>query len=151
MNKKLNKKLNNLLVSTFLFVLFLVFLVFDLELKIYYSIGTLILYVASLVKFRKNNYLFLLFFILLYFNYSIIFGEYLVGNLKLNFHNLREQEDLYIEGIKLLFIFVFMLYFFIEDNKNLELKVFKSNSIIFWLIYLLILYIGIFKINRSYS
>lgn len=146
---------NKILEITSLFIIFfcLFFLeAFEIKVEKIYAILTLFLSFILLYKNRKNDELKILFFILLYFTYSIIMGEYLLGNLKLNFHGLQKYREYYLIGIKLLYLFVVILYLGIDKNiKKYKLNVYKKNIILFNLIIAAILYIGTFKINRSNS
>ena len=113
--------------------------------------ATLILSGVLVYKSRNNVFVTLLAFFILYSNYSIIVGEYLIGG-RLGFpYNDLKTPEYYGITIKTLFVFMLIVSLFYRSNgklENLELEG-KKNPFIFGCLILLLIYILIFEVDRS--
>lgn len=135
----------------FLLTLSLNFTNIDQSTNKIFSVLVIISSIFLLVKSRNNLGLFIMAFFLLYSNYSIAVGEYLVGG-DIAAPMVQVKND-YTYGIliRMMLVFSVILCIFIKKQKgdsfkNLELK---DNILIFSLLTLINIYILIFGINRN--
>lgn len=108
--------------------------------------------ILLLLRNRDNPYLIIINFFLLYFNYSICFGVYILDLEIIDTHlKFYKQGELYNIGLILLFSFTLIrTYIFYPKIKTP--KYFKGNSIFLYTTTLLILtYIAVFEIDRTIS
>lgn len=116
----------------------------------------LILLADVLVLYRqRENHVFLIFNItILYFNYSILIGEYLSKSLEPLVSGLYSTSfgNIYTVGLYLFFLSDLIRCFVQYKIKRLE-YVFpnKPNKLNFFVLYTILLYIGLFCINREVS
>jgi hypothetical protein len=118
----------------------------------YLSLSIIILNMIIVLKARKNIHLLIIILLIFYFNYSIIMGEYLAGNLKLKLNTLRFYNNgyYYKQGLFIMFIFISILALLIKSASKISVDfIRKRNNVIFFGLYILLIIIGIFFIDRS--
>lgn len=121
-------------------ILFLAWLIISIDLFLLY-------------KNRNNKLLLILNFCIFLFNYSICVGEYIANNILIgnNYLYNTRHGNLYIDGIWLLFVFDFIRFFFFNRKiPNVKIQ-YRSNVVLFYLIFLFLIYVAIFKVNREPS
>lgn len=127
--------------------------IFNIEGVNLLAIFILSISIYTIYKVRKNKYLLILNVVMLYFTYGIVVGEYLVGNKQPTFNDLRNFNNGQYYTIALVMLFIFILIYSIILNKKeydekFNIK-FKSNNLIYLGLLVLLIYIGVFEINRS--
>lgn len=150
----------NILFIMILSILSITFIwIFDFKNTQLLALGVLIINIYIVYKWRNNKYLLLLSLPMLYFTYGIVVGEYLAQNYQPVFNSLRSIDDgkYYDMAIVMLLLFwVIYVSFTKFTNNDIENKLeFRENDLIFGGIYIILLYICVFCINRvrgdSYS
>ncbi len=113
---------------------------------------TLVMSGILLYKSRNNTLMTLIAFFILYSNYSIVVGEYLVGGeLGVPFYEMKTPEY-YGMAIKILFVFMFIVTLFYEDRQINATHCYlepRNNLLIFIVLVILLLYILVFEVDRS--
>lgn len=146
----------DILLTTIICILYtLCIYIFNLDIIQIVALTILAVSIYNIYRTRKNRYLLLLNVIMLYFTYGIVMGEYLLQNNQPTFNNLRSFNggEYYNRAVIMLFIFI-VIYSIIIRNINYDISnniKFKDNSIIFICIYILLIYIGVFCIDRVRS
>jgi len=118
-----------------------------------YVIALLTLCVSFLlmIKSRKNIVVFVLFMFIFYINYSVIFGEYIIkGNVSVPFYEVKNILN-YGIGIKTLFIFSLTLLVFYKPSHLSNTTLIKGNEniLIFICLWVFLMFIGVFSIDRT--
>lgn len=104
-------------------------------------------------KNRNNKLLLILNFCIFFFNYSICVGEYIANNVLIGNNNLYNTRhgNLYIDGIFLLFVFdCIRLLFLNRKIPNIKIQ-YRSNIVLFYSIFLYLIYVALFEVNREPS
>lgn len=114
------------------------------------ALFALIVNIGLLIYSSRDMILYLITIVIFYSNYSIIIGEYLVGNLQLQFTGLRSNHyDLFELGLFLLCLFSIWIAYFLKPVKKEFNFPFCKNKIIFWTIYIIIILINLIFFDRS--
>lgn len=117
-----------------------------------FGIFVIIFSLILLYKTKRNLFAFIIAFFILYSNYSIVVGEYLVGgDLGIPLYRLK-TEYYYGTAIRVLLFFISIVALFLKsrvvEKINFSLTP-KDNIILFYALYLVLVLIWIFGIDRS--
>ena len=119
-----------------------------------FGIFVIIFSLIFLYKTKGNLFTFIIAFFIIYSNYSIFVGEYLVGGeLGIPLYQLKTEYH-YGIAIRVLLIFVSIVALFLKprvvEKMNFSLTP-KENILIFYALYLVLILIWIFGIDKSAS
>lgn len=138
-----------------------IIIVFKLQFNSMQIIAFLVLLVnvGIIYKSRRNSYSLLVGFLMLYFNYGIVVGEYLAKNKQPELNSIRMINNGYYYNLGivmlLLFLVIYLVFIKVNDKSKYNAMYFKNNSIIFYSILIALVLICIFCVNRvrgySYS
>ena len=147
------KYINIMVILIIMIISIIAIWIFNIEGVNLLAIFILSISIYTIYKVRKNKYLLILNVVMLYFTYGIVVGEYLVGNKQPTFNDLRNFNNGQYYTIALVMLFIFILIYSIILNKKeydekFNIK-FKSNNLIYLGLLVLLIYIGVFEINRS--
>jgi hypothetical protein len=118
----------------------------------FFGLFVIIFSLILLYKTKGNLFAFLIAFFILYSNYSIFVGEYLVGSdLGIPLYQLK-TEHYYGTAIRVLLFFISIVALFIKprvvEKQNFILTP-KDNIVLFYALYFVLILIWIFGIDRS--
>lgn len=136
----------------FIFICFH-FIDINLYTNIVSAIITLLISLFFVYKTRKNLHLLIVSLFILYSNYSIVMGEYLIGGyLSASY---TQVKNMYYYGICIRILLIFMsiiTFFYREKEINITSKhnlTPKNNLVNFCLIICILLYILVFEVKRG--
>ena len=114
-----------------------------------YAIGIYILYLH-----RNTKTILLVDLIILLFNHSIMYGEYITKSIERNVGGLYNSDfgNIYDLGIVFLLIqeLIRLFFSYINRNKKYEIEFnLKESTVTYFVLFFTLLYIAIFKIDRS--
>jgi len=120
---------------------------------IFLSLVIVVIDAVLLYVNRRNPAILVLNLGFLIFDYSICAGEYLYHNYLVPKNGLYSTVfgNLYEHGLIVFFIFVLLRYFYFRRRIPMIFIKRKESPIIFYGLYIMLLYIGIFEVNREPS
>lgn len=151
---RMNIKYNDIykIILVMLLIILSLFLDSSVYTNIIAAILTLVFSLLLLYKSKKNLLIFLVTFFMFYCNYSIIVGEYFtMGNLGAPMIQVKTVDN-YGLLIRIMLVFTSIVALFYK-GKKVDLNNFKlvpkDNIVIFYGLFLVLIYILLFGINRS--
>lgn len=118
------KKFNKFDIMLIVILLYaLICLIFNIQLNLLNAILTLLLIIYSLVKSRKNVFLFFAFLVIGYFILSVLLSRYFFigGPINGEFYQLKYDNTTSV-GINCILLFYSIILFIIRKFKNIEIK-----------------------------
>ena len=151
---KSTKKYRIFVITIKLFLLLSVYFIVNLlpnnnTVSTYLYIITIILNIYILYECKSNYKIFILIFMMFYFNMSIIIGEYIFPSLVYS-EKVLKIEYYYCIAIKMVFLFIFVISLF-ANLKSFKFNLIKpkNNNIVFIILYIGLFISLIFGIDRS--
>lgn len=97
----------------------------------------LIISAMQVVRMKNNKILFLLFFMIAYFNYSIVVANYFIPSMRVNLHGVADVEKYYNTALIGLILFASSLFYFVRTPKKGVTSIYIKNQVLFTLFFLI--------------
>ncbi len=144
------KRTNIKKILVIIFIIFYLVIFSNVDTMKIDAILLLLFSIAFTLKNRNSNLLFIMSFFIFYCNYSIALGEYIYKpELGVPMSEVNNTY-IYSKSIQILLLFTIVLTLFIEKPDDRFIKMcYEDNSVIFYVLILVILIIGIAGVNRE--